>query len=175
MRKLWLLAVVACATNGSTGFEIDGSIYGSAPATSKVVIYWDLKAHGYKWGDGSGSASSFTITLADDPPPGAQFNASGLAVGFPVLVDDSVTVGDGPTDMTFQRLGIATDYAIIWRDVTGSGAGTSWESSFGARYSCAHCVRSMSGSASFDSFELTPCATETIPIGAPPQSTLCNW
>jgi hypothetical protein len=172
MHKLWLLAVVACATNNPNGFEIDGSISGSAPATSKVVMFWDTgsgSGSGFKWGDGSGSASSFTITLDGDPPPGAQVGLTGLAVGFPVLIDSSVTVGDGPTGLTFQHLGIATDTAIIWRNVLGSGDGTSWESSFGARYSCGHCVRGNP-----DTFELTPCANETIVIGAA-TSQLCNW
>jgi hypothetical protein len=66
---------------------------------------------------------------------------------------------------------MATDYAIIWRDALGSGAGTSWETSFGARYSCGHCVRQTTG---HDTFELTPCANETIVIGAA-VAQVCNW
>lgn len=166
-----LAALAGCASNGATGFEIDGFVSGSAPAATKVVMFWDRAGSGYKWGDGSGSASSFTITLPDDPPPAAQVGSSGLAVGFPVLIDASVSVADGPTDLSFQRLGIATDYAIIWKDALGSGDGTSWESSFGARYSCGHCVRQSTGK---DTFELTPCANETIVIGAA-VAQLCNW
>lgn len=171
MHKLWLVVLVGCASNGSTGFEIDGSISGSAPAASKVVIFWDRVDTAYTWGDGTGSASSFTVTLADDPPPAAQVGTSGLAVGFPVLIDASETVPDGPSDLSFARLGMATDYAIIWRDALGSGAGTSWETTFGARYSCGHCVRQTTG---HDTFELTPCANETIVIGAA-VAQVCNW
>lgn len=171
MRTLVLAVVAGCASNGATGFEIDGTISGSAPAATKVVVFWDRAGSGYKWGDGSGSASSFTVTLADDPPPGAQVGSSGLAVGFPVLIDASASVPDGPTDLSFARLGIATDTAIIWKDPLGSGAGTSWESTFGARYSCGHCVRQTSGN---DTFELTPCANETIVIGGA-VAQLCNW
>ena len=171
MRALVFAALAGCASNGSTGFAIDGSISGGAPAATKVVIFWDRVDSAYKWGDGTGSAASFTVTLADDPPPAAQVGSSGLAVGFPVLIDASVSVADGPTDLSFQRLGIATDYAIIWKDALGSGDGTSWESSFGARYSCGHCVRQTTGK---DTFELTPCANETIVIGAA-VAQLCNW
>jgi len=172
MRHMIVLALVGCASNGSTGFEIDGTVQGTgAPAASKVVMVWDKVDTAYKWGDGTGSASSFTVTLADDPPTAAQVGTSGLAVGFPVLIDASVTVADGPTDLSFQRLGIATDYAIIWKDALGSGAGLSWESAFGARYSCARCVRQTTG---HDTFELTPCANMTITIGAA-NTDVCNW
>jgi len=171
MRALLFAGLVGCASNGSAGFEIDGSISGSAPPATKVVIFWDRVDTAYKWGDGTGSASAFTVTLADDPPLAAQVGSSGLAVGFPVLIDASVTVPDGPTDLSFARLGIATDYAIIWKDALGSGAGTSWESSFGARYSCGHCVRQTTG---HDTFELTPCANETIVVGAA-VAEVCNW
>jgi hypothetical protein len=167
-----VVTLVGCASNGSTGFEIDGSVQGTgAPAASKVVIVWDRVDTAYKWGDGTGSASAFTVTLAEAPPLAAQVGSAGLAVGYPVLIDGSETVSDGTTDLTFARLGIATDYAIIWKDALGSGADLPWETAFGGNYSCGHCVRQTTG---HDTFELTPCANMTIVLGAATDA-VCNW
>lgn len=175
MRKLVIVAALAgCTSNGSTGFEIKGGVTGtSPPASGQVLMLWDLVDSAYKWGDGTATATSFAITLDTDPPAGA-INPGGLAVGYVVLVADGTNVADGAytsATLNFSILGISSDTAIIWRDALGSGAGLSWESSFGARYSCGHCVRQTTG---HDTFELTPCANVTIDAGAA-LASVCNW
>ena len=171
MKSLVLLAaLVGCANNGSTSFEIDGSVQGGGvPPSGKVVFMWDTLQTTYKWGDGASTATSFSVLLDPVPPDGAQIATAGMAGGIPMLIDSGETLADGVFDFkNTARLGIATDYGIIWKDATATGIGTTWDATFGASYSCAHCVRG----GAHDSWELTPCANMTIEIGA---TDICNW
>ena len=172
MRSLLVVALVGCTNNGAATFEIDGSVQGaSVPPTGKVVFVWDTLQAAYKWGDGTAMTASFTATLDPVPPAGAQIATAGMAVGIPLLIDNSQTIGDGPIDFqNTARLGVATDYGIIWKDATAAGLGLGWEDSFGASYSCAQCVRG--GNGAHDSWVLTPCANVTIEISA---TDICNW
>src|SRR5690242_156503 len=109
--KLRLLAValVGCSGTPATGFEVDGSISGSAPASGTVVVVWDTTQNVYKWGDGVSSDSSFTVTLDLTPPVGIEVPTTGVAVGYPVLVPDGTVIADGVIDFkTLSYLGITT-------------------------------------------------------------------
>lgn len=171
MRSLLLLALVGCSSNGSVnGFEIDGNVSGSAPSAGTVVVVWDTIQDAFKWGDGTSSGASFTVTLDLAPPLGIQVPNSGVAVGYPVLVPDGTVIADGVVDLTnLSYLGITTDQAIVWKDATAAGLGLTWDATFGAGYSCAHCIRQITG---HDTLELTPCANVTIDVGS---TTACNW
>jgi len=166
-----VVVLVGCGSNGSSssGFEIDGIVDGAgAPALGQVIVLWDLGDTGFKFGDGDATSSTFTLTLPSDPPAGA-ITPAGIAVGYPVLVADGTVVPDGPIDFkTLAHLGIAIDYAVIWKDPTGAGFG-SWDTAFGPRYSCGKCVRATIG---HDSFELTACAAFTIEVAG---IAVCNW
>jgi hypothetical protein len=169
MTKLLLLALVGCSGTAATGFEVDGSISGSAPASGTVVVVWDTTQNVYKWGDGVSSDSSFTVTLDFTPPTGIQVPTTGVAVGYPVLVPDGTVIADGVIDFdTLSYLGITTDYGIIYKDPLGTGLGT-WDANFGGGFSCAHCIRQITG---HDIFELTPCVNVRIDAGS---TTACNW
>ena len=172
LRVVVVAGLVGCTSSGTTGFEIDGSVQGpSPPPSSKVVFVWDTLQTTYKWGDGDATAMTFSVVLDPVPPDGAQIAAAGMAVGIPVLIDDSATIPDGVFDFNnTPRLGVATDYAIIWKDATAAGIGLGWDAAFGASYSCARCVRG--GNGAHDSWELTPCANLTIEIGG---TDVCNW
>jgi len=167
-----VVALVGCATNSGSGFEIDGNVQGAgAPPASHVVVLWDLTDTGYKFGDGTASNTAFMVTFDTTPPAGA-ITPAGIAVGFPMLVADGTVVPDGPiADITtIAYIGIAVDYGVIWKDPTGAGLGT-WDVSFGPNYSCGKCVRATTGTA-HDTFTLTPCANFTIVFGA---TATCNW
>jgi hypothetical protein len=154
----------------SGGFEIDGLVHGTgAPAQSHVVVLWDLVDTGYKWGDGTATATTFMLPFDQDPPAGA-INPGGLAVGYPILVADGTTIPDGPVTniSSIPQIGIAIDYAVIWKSPTATGV-VAWDAAFGARYSCGKCVRAQTG---HDSFELTACAPFTIEFGG---GAGCNW
>jgi hypothetical protein len=169
MTKLLLLALVGCSGSTATGFEVDGTISGSAPASGTVVVVWDTTQNVYKWGDGVSTDSSFTVTLDFTPPAGIEVPTTGVAVGYPLLVPDGTVIPDGVIDFkTLSYLGITTDYGIIYKDPLGTGLGT-WDASFGGGFSCAHCIRQFTG---HDIFELTPCVNVRIDAGS---TTACNW
>jgi hypothetical protein len=170
MTKLLLLALVGCSGSTATGFEIDGNVSAGAPANGTVVVLWDTIQSVYKWGDGVSSDASFTVTLDFTPPPGIAVPTTGVAVGYPVLVPDGTVIADGVIDFkTLSYLGISTDYGIVYKDALATGLGVTWDETFGAGYSCAHCIRQITG---HDTFELTPCANVTIDVGS---TTACNW
>jgi hypothetical protein len=169
MRKLLLLALVGCSGSTATGFEVDGSISGSAPASGTVVVLWDTTQNVYKWGDGVSNDASYTVTLDFTPPPGIEVPTTGIAVGYPVLVPDGTEIPEGVIDFdSLSYLGISTDYGIIYKDPLGTGLGA-WDANFGGGFSCAHCIRQFTG---HDTFELTPCVNVTIDAGS---TTACNW
>jgi hypothetical protein len=170
MNKLLLLALVGCSGSAATGFEVDGSVSGSAPASGTVVVLWDTIQNVYKWGDGVSSGPSFTMTLDFTPPSGIEVPMTGVAVGYPVLVPDGTVIAEGVVDFkTLSYLGITTDYGIIYKDPLGAGLGLTWDETFGGGFSCGHCIRQITG---HDIFELTPCANVRIDIGS---TTACNW
>ncbi len=175
MRSLLLVALTACTSSASSGkFAIDGNVSGSAPPSGNVVFVWDTTQQLTKWGDGTSMASTFTVSLDPVPPGNTFITMTGDAVGIPVLIDTSATVADGPIDLaTTPHLGIATDYAVIYKGSTVEDVpGLPWVSTFGASYSCAKCVRG--GNGNLDSWELTPCANVQIVIGAA-DTAVCNW
>ncbi len=171
--RLALVVLAGCTGGaGSGAFDIDGNIAGTgAPGT--IAVVWDVAAatpYTYKFGDGMAtSPTSFVASLVADPPAGA-INANGLAVGYVVMLPSGTRVDDGVVDLSSTRIGDSADYGIIWKSGTEM-AQYSWDASFGARYSCAHCVRSVSGSQP-DSFELTACANVTVVMPAAPT---CAW
>lgn len=175
MRSLLLLGLAACTSTANGGkFAVDGNIMGSAPPTGTVVFVWDTTAALYKWGDGTSTTGSYSVSLGASPPTDAFITMTGDAVGIPVLVDSTATVADGPIDLaTTTHLGIATDYAVIYKTSTVEDVpNLPWVKTFGASYSCAKCVRG--GNGNLDSWELTPCANVQIVVGAA-DSAICKW
>ena len=176
MRSLLLLLGLAACTSTANGgkFAVDGNISGSAPPTGTVVFVWDTTSERYKWGDGTSTTGNYTVSLGASPPTDAFISMTGDAVGIPVLVDATATVPDGPITLaSTPHLGIATDYAVIYKTSTVEDVPTlPWVKTFGASYSCAKCVRG--GNGNVDSWELTPCANVQIVIGAA-DTAICNW
>ncbi|MBV8757388.1 MAG: hypothetical protein JO257_08945 [Deltaproteobacteria bacterium] len=175
MRPLLLIALAACTSTANGGkFNVDGNISGSAPPTGKVVFVWDTRSQQYKWGEGTSTAGNFTVTLDPSPPKDAFIAMTGDAVGIPVLIDNSQTIADGPVTLgSVARLGIATDYAVIYKTSTVEDVpDLPWVKTFGASYSCAMCVRG--GNGGKDSWQLTPCANVQIVVGGA-DASVCNW
>ena len=176
MRSLLLVALTACSSSASSGkFAIDGNISGAPPPTGTVVFVWDTTQQLYKWGDGTSTAGNYSVSLDPVPPKDAFITMTGVAVGYPVLVDATATVPDGPymLDST-QRLGLATNYAVIYKSSTvETNANFPWIDMFGASYSCAMCVKGGNGG-NLDSWQLTPCANVQIVIGAG-DGEICRW
>jgi hypothetical protein len=174
MRALLLLGLTACTTAASGNkFAVDGNISGSPPPAASVMFVWDTTAATYKWGNGTSMMGNFTVSLDASPPNDAFIAMTGDAVGIPVMIDSSLAVPDGPIDLsTIAHLGIATDYAVIYKTSTVEDVPTlPWVKTFGASYSCAMCVRG--GNGAHDSWQLTPCANVQIVIGAA-DTAICN-
>ena len=160
MRFAPVLVLAACNGAGSLDFTIDGNVSGAgAPTAGMVIVSWQLSGQTATstFGQGSATKTAFSVDLANDPPPQA-INADGVGVGVFVLAAGGANIGN------------SADYAVIWRDVSNATPAHPWEANFGARYSCAHCVRG--GAGALDSFELTPCANVTIVV---PAGTTCTW
>ena len=175
MRSLLLLGLAACTSNASGGkFAVDGNIMGSAPPAGTVVFVWDTTQALYKWGDGTSTNTTYTVSLAPSPPMDAFITMTGDAVGIPVLVPSTATIPDGAIDLAnTMQLGIATDYAVIYKTSTVEDVpNLPWVKTFGASYSCAKCVRG--GNGNLDSWELTPCANVQIVVGAA-DTAICKW
>jgi hypothetical protein len=170
MRHALVLALALAAGCGGIGtgaFEIDGNIAGTG-ATGSIVVLWQVNGATYKFGDGMAkSPTTFVATLPTDPPAGA-INSNGLAVGFVAMLPEGTRVDDGVVDLRTTMIGASADYGVIWKSATEMPS-HSWDASFGARYSCAHCVR---GGGALDSFELTACANITVVM---PAAATCAW
>jgi hypothetical protein len=171
--RLALVVLAGCTgAPGSGAFDIDGNISGTG-ATGSIVVVWDVAAatpYTYKFGDGMAtSPTSFVASLVGAPPAGAM-NSNGLAVGYVVMLPSGTHVDDGIVDLRSTRIGDSAEYGVIWKSGTETVV-RPWEATFGANYSCAHCVRSVSGSQP-DSFELTACANVTVVMPAAPT---CSW
>ena len=174
MRSLLLIGLAACTSSSGSTFAVDGNVSGSAPPTGKVVFVWNTMTGLQKWGDGTSMGTSFTVDLQPTPPMDTFLTMTGVAVGVPMLVDNSVSIADGPITLaSIARLGIATDYAVIYKSATvETNPNLPWVASFGASYSCAMCVRG--GNGAHDSWQLTPCANVQIVVGGA-DSAICNW
>ena len=167
---LAIAALAACTPSGNANeFVVQGAVTGNnAPQSSNVAVLWRVTAatpYQYKFGDGTASALEFTLTL-DGDPPAAAINTSGIAVGEVVMFD--MALSNGTYVGTPPVLGVSTNHAVIWKDPLGSGLGT-WDVSFGARYSCAKCVRPVTG---LDSYELIGCAQVSLVYGG---TSTCHW
>ena len=174
MRSLLLLGLAACTSASGSTFNVDGNIMGSAPPMGTVVFVWDTTQGMYKAGDGTSTNTSYTVQLPVSPPSDAFVAMTGVAVGIPVLYSTSLVIADGPITLdSTARLGIATDYAVIYKNSTvETNPDLPWVASFGASYSCAMCVRG--GNGALDSWQLVACANVQIAIGAP-DSAICKW
>ena len=168
---LVLAALAGCTPAGGNAneFIVNGSVSGATAAQSaRVAVLWRVNAtapYQYKFGDGTASQYQFVLTLEGDPPA-AAINASGLAIGEVVMF--SGEIAGGVYTATPTLLAATMDSAVIWKDPLGSGLGT-WDVSFGGRYSCAKCVRPVTG---LDSYQLTGCAQVNLVVGG---AATCHW
>jgi hypothetical protein len=173
MRYIVLALVAACSGTGGTGgdFVVTGAVTGAtAPQSTRVAVLWTVTTdplYQYKFGDGTASQYEFVLTMYGDPPA-AAINDSGIAVGEVVMFSSDASIPDGVYGGGTTLLGITMDHALIWKDVTATGM-NSWDVAFGARYSCAKCVRQTTG---LDRYELTGCAQMTVAIGG---AATCQW
>jgi hypothetical protein len=161
-----------CAEPGTGAFEVDGSVIVTAAPRGAVIALWDVESaatpYFYKYGEGTRSASQFTLTWDADPPE-AALNADGFGVAIFALLPEGAAVPEGKIaleDLSIQ--GISAEYAVVFREATA--AGPAWSTALPGRFSCTHCVRSQAGTG--DSYELAPCAGVTI---GSPGAPLCDW
>jgi hypothetical protein len=173
MRPALLLATLAACTqtDGTTDFNVAAPVMGTAPQSSRVAVLWTVNSaqpYQYKFGDGTASMLEYVVTLDGTPPP-AAINTSGLAIGEVILFSADATIPDGVFAGGVTQVGVTMDYALIWKDPLGAGLGT-WDTAFGANYSCAKCQRSTGGG--LDGYVLTGCAQMTLIIGG---AATCSW
>ncbi len=169
------------------GIDISGAIAAGAtvPAGAKVIVIWSVSTtspdYEYKFGEGTATASGFTVHFAGTPPADAVNNAGGglmLGVGTVVLVSADTTIPDGRLATAFDlstALGASPQGAIIWREGNFSGTGTTWPDAFPmSMVTCGACMAATMPM-TFDAFTPADCSTLEVMVGDPTTFSFCNW
>src|SRR5262245_48613870 len=100
-----LVAVLAACGGGGSGGpggDVNGTITpvggGSAPAASNAIVVWTSDVGQgdfiYKWGEGTSTATAFSIDVVLPVPDQATFGGR-LGVGLAMLVPNGTTIPDG--------------------------------------------------------------------------------
>lgn len=175
-------ADVAVAVDGSgKQTSVSGTVTaragGTVPAKAKVMAVWNVTAsspdYSYKFGEGTSTTKTFTMTLG--APPAAALNSGHLGVAYIVLVKDSTTAANGklPSGSAVWNnlVGGAEKYMLIYRSKTPPPKPlTGWPATFPLGLSCG-VVSGKTGS--YVNFK--PIGCDKIEIVASSKPDFPNW
>jgi hypothetical protein len=162
--------------DATPAFVASGTVVGPRAAAGPVVALWVAEDQSgdylYKLGDGTASATAFSVGLPGDPPSEARLRGPSVDVGiaFVALLAPGASVPDGKVTSQPPSAGLTAKYAIIYRAPTDPGTATPWLAAFPLGLSCGRCVPATSG---FDSFEPVDCAL--LVLDTEPTTTICNY
>lgn len=152
---------------------------GTATDGHALVLFATDDLQPYKWGEGSASGTSFSVDVTDPVPAEALLIGSGetsfVGLGQVYLVPSGVDFPDGvissDANLNDQIIGIAGNYAIIYRPSDEPFTDADWVNAFPPGLSCGVCAPGTDA----EIFVPTSCDDMVLQVG--PQSALdvCQW
>src|SRR5262245_4092006 len=185
MRTIMVVAIVstaaACGGNGRTSMDagtgaISGTVVGPMAAAGPVAVVWGVDGVGhdyaYKFGDGTATATTFTVPELRDPPMTARTQGASvdIGIGFVVLLRPGESLAEGMLTSDLDPVGYTYQYAVIFRGAADAGTRVAWTGQFSVGMSCGKCVDASTG---FDTFEPVDCTK--LVIDTDPTARPCNW
>lgn len=147
----------------------------TVPASAKVLVVWRVIQpvdRYYKFGEGTSTGGRFRLNVSRAPPAEALNNGN-TGVGLLLLVEDTVSLADGPVDGSLVlnlAIGAAGDQAIVYRrqDATWPA----WVQAFPVGYACAS-----GGSSGNSPHSLTPrtCSDLNIAVDNVSNIGFADW
>lgn len=183
-------SAVVPADGATASIELTGIITtvggATVPAGAKAMVIWAVSSgspdYSYKLGEGTATATSFTVRIPT-PPAAEALNAYGggltLGVGFIAIVPASFTLPDGrlsAADSSAAQaaaIGLSIRTAIIWRTGALTTLGVAWPDEFPeSEYGCGACMDSAMG---FDTYVPAACPSLEALVGDLSTMSACNW
>lgn len=130
--------------DGGWGTLVSGSITGDAghvpPSVSKCIVVWQGGRGGlervYKLGEGTATATRFSVSLSTAPPAEAMVNGE-TGVAFVYLVPSTLDAPDGVLRAEWleqNAIGAAPDYLVVYRGPLGPAY--PWQAVVPTGFSC---------------------------------------
>ena len=177
----------AADTAGEPAFWFAGRVVGEdVPAEATVAVVWLVRTAGlasmFKYGDGRASGGEFMVTIAGETPPDvalSSLNQEGvgqrIAIGMVMMwpADREIPEGVVGFEELGGLLGLAEQYAVIWRDGEAWGdAPHAWPLAFpAASFACGRCQEGQG----IDWYEPVDCAEVTITVRALESFVGCDF
>ena len=156
-------------------FQVSGTVTGTGPADGNAIVVWVVSSgspdYVYKFGQGPSTPTTFTVSLASNPPPAQALNTGGIGVGIVVVLAPGTAIpADGMIDENvLDGAGVSNQHSIIYK-AQGANLGVPWMDAMPAGYSCGMCVPA---AGTFDTFVETQCTNVQVQWGAALDP--CNW
>jgi hypothetical protein len=160
---------------GSSGVA-SGTVTGPMAAAGPVVVLWLVDSmpddYSYKFGDGTATATTFSVPQLRDPPAAARTQTASvdIGVGTVVLLRPGAALPDGALISRPNAVGYSLQHAVIYRGAADAGTGVAWTAGFPVGLSCGKCIVSTSG---LDTFKREDCAS--LVIDTNPNAPSCHW